>query len=95
LAEKLLATITSKGQITLPIELRRHWGLKAGDQVAFDPPGINAGKIEPRRRRSIFESVETLPPLSLGRPLKQEDIDDAVAGAMHEKYLRSKSGKLK
>jgi antitoxin PrlF len=29
------ATITSKGQITLPIEVRRRLGLKQGDKVEF------------------------------------------------------------
>lgn len=30
------STITSKGQITLPIALRRRLGLKAGDVLVFD-----------------------------------------------------------
>jgi antitoxin PrlF len=29
------ATVTSKGQITLPIEVRRRLGLKKGDKVEF------------------------------------------------------------
>jgi AbrB family looped-hinge helix DNA binding protein len=28
-------TLTSKGQITLPVELRRSWNLQAGDQLDF------------------------------------------------------------
>jgi antitoxin PrlF len=30
------ATMTSKGQITVPIEVRRRLGLQKGDRVAFD-----------------------------------------------------------
>ena len=30
-----LAKVTSKGQITLPIAIRRHLGLREGDKVAF------------------------------------------------------------
>ena len=41
MADKILATITSKGQITLPAQHRKAWGLKPGDQIAFDPPGGN------------------------------------------------------
>jgi antitoxin PrlF len=30
------ATLTSKGQITVPIDVRRRLGLRQGDRVAFD-----------------------------------------------------------
>ncbi len=32
---KSRSTLTSKGQITLPVELRRRWDLKPGDCVDF------------------------------------------------------------
>jgi len=32
---RTLATITSKGQVTIPQEVRQRLGLKQGDQVAF------------------------------------------------------------
>ena len=40
------ATLTSKGQITLPIKIRRKLGLKAGDTLEFDEtvPFIKARK---------------------------------------------------
>jgi AbrB family looped-hinge helix DNA binding protein len=61
---KVQATLTSKGQITLPVELRRRWGLKAGDRVDFSlEPG---GRVVLRKwlRRSFFEIGELLPGLS-------------------------------
>jgi antitoxin PrlF len=30
-----IATVTSKGQVTLPIMLRRELGIEAGDQIEF------------------------------------------------------------
>jgi len=33
---ELTATITSKGQITIPLGIRRHLGLKTGDKLEFD-----------------------------------------------------------
>lgn len=36
----LKATVTSKGQITLPAELRRQLGVREGDELVFEPvPG--------------------------------------------------------
>lgn len=32
----MMATITSKGQITIPLGIRQHLGLKAGDKLEFD-----------------------------------------------------------
>jgi AbrB family looped-hinge helix DNA binding protein len=89
-ADKILATITSKGQITLPAQHRKAWGLKPGDQIAFDPPEGKSVRIEPRRKRSIFERLDELKLPSLGRPLTQKDIDDSVAEAMIEKDRRSR-----
>ena len=95
MADKILATITSKGQITLPAQHRKAWGLKPGDQIAFDPPEGKSVRIEPRRKRSIFERLDELKLPSLGRPLTQKDIDNSVAEAMAEKYgaLRRKRGR--
>jgi len=32
----MIATITSKGQITIPLAIRERLGLKTGDQIDFD-----------------------------------------------------------
>jgi AbrB family looped-hinge helix DNA binding protein len=32
----VIATITSKGQVTIPLAIRERLGLKAGDQIDFD-----------------------------------------------------------
>jgi len=63
---KSSSTLTSKGQITLPAELRRRWGLKPGDRVDFTLQ--DDGRVVLRRwvRRSILEAREELPPLTRG-----------------------------
>jgi AbrB family looped-hinge helix DNA binding protein len=45
------ATLTSKGQITLPVEIRRRLGLKTGDILEFDEstPYIKASKAFSRK----------------------------------------------
>ena len=90
MADEILATLTSKGQITIPAQHRKAWGLKPGDQIAFDPPTGKSVCIEPRRKRSIFDRLDELKLPPLGRPLIQEDIESAITEAMIEKDRRSR-----
>jgi AbrB family looped-hinge helix DNA binding protein len=46
-----IATLSSKGQITLPAEARRTLGLRSGDRVAIEERG---GEIVVRRARDFF-----------------------------------------
>jgi antitoxin PrlF len=47
------ATITSKGQITVPLEVRRILGVRAGDKLMFedDETGV---RVRPVRSQSTF-----------------------------------------
>lgn len=89
---RMQATLTSKGQVTLPAELRQRWGLAAGDKVTFTLESEERVVMTRRRRRSIFESRKDLAPLSLGGPLTQADIDRAVDEAMAAQELRLRKG---
>jgi antitoxin PrlF len=80
------ATITSKGQITLPADIRRLWNLKAGDQISFGSMQAKEAIIRPEIRKSIFDNLDELRLPSRGKPLTQADIDDAITDAMDEKY---------
>ena len=86
MATKSMATLTSKGQITVPVEIRQQWNLKAGDQISFEGVKADKGTIRPRRRRSIFDSREELTLPSLGRSLTQADIDEAIGAEIDEKF---------
>ncbi len=45
----LEATVTSKGQVTLPSELRKRLGLKQGSRVRFSIPENGPVQVEPVR----------------------------------------------
>jgi antitoxin PrlF len=78
------ATITSKGQITLPKALRTKMGLKPGDEVVFLP---HNDSCELRKTRSIHELAGIL-----GKPKKTvtlEEIDEAVRQHAVQRFLRS------
>ncbi len=70
------ATMTSKGQITIPKEIRDALGLKTGDRVAFRL--LEGGKVEMQPRtvdlRSLAGMIE---PETRGKTL--EDFEKAIA----------------
>jgi antitoxin PrlF len=49
------ATITSKGQITVPREVRRVLGVRSGDKLLFETDGKGI-RIRPIRSRSAFSN---------------------------------------
>jgi len=71
------ATITSKGQITIPASVREEFGLSAGDKLLFIPQG-NSLLVVPVKRRpisdfyGIFASDKPLPEMSELRPMMHE-----------------------
>ncbi len=50
MTKPLLSRLTSKGQATIPVEVRRALRLQAGDRVAFD---LNKGKVTLRRADAL------------------------------------------
>ncbi len=90
MAERHLATLNRKGQITVPAKLRKAWDLKPGDQLAIGPVGRDSPTAESLQKRSIFERLDELRLPELGRPFTQQDIDDSVADATREKFGRSR-----
>lgn len=89
---KVVSVMTSKGQFTLPAEIRQALDLRPGDELRFELTDDKQLNVIPKRRRSIFELRETLPPLTLGRPLTQADIEDAITEAMNEQEERVRRG---
>lgn len=70
------ATITSKGQITLPKALRDHLNLAAGDRVEFILEDNNVVRMVPRTT-SITRLKGMLPKPK--RPVSMEEMDAAIA----------------
>lgn len=82
------ATVTSKGQVTVPADIRRRLGLKAGDRVEFHLTDSGELTVVATKRRSILETRHDLPRLTLGRSVTQRDIDGAIGGEMLAQELR-------
>lgn len=81
-----IATMTSKGQTTIPKEIRDHLNLKPGDQITYTVEGdrvvICAKNLYPSALRKILPRPK--------KALSLEEIDDALSRAMIEKDARSR-----
>jgi len=72
-----ISTITSKGQITIPKEIRDEMGLKPGDRVNILKESTGELSVRPINRdfrslRGILKSKRT-------RPLTLKEMDEAIA----------------
>ncbi|MEK0083076.1 AbrB/MazE/SpoVT family DNA-binding domain-containing protein [Benzoatithermus flavus] len=82
------ATMTSKGQLTVPKEIRDQLGLKPGDKVELVPSGDDRVVMRKRRTIELKELFGILPAGTV--PLTLEGIDDAIAEEILEKDRRSR-----
>ena len=73
-----VATVTSKGQLTLPAAVRRQLGIDVGDRVAIvveDEEGARLRRVE-HDVRSVRGLIATPP------GLESQDFDDLIEEAM-------------
>jgi antitoxin PrlF len=79
------AAITSKGQITIPIEVREDLGLKTHDRIDFVKEEDGRYFIRPKKgsimnRRGIFKWT--------GKPVSIAEMDEAIAAHVVEDWAR-------
>lgn len=66
---KSQARMTSKGQVTVPIKVRRVLGLRAGDKLEFETNGTSCS-IRPVRTEDPFEKYRGIGTPGIGRGRK-------------------------
>jgi len=74
------ATVTTKGQVTIPVEIRRRLGIDPADKVTFVLD--NSGKVELRPVEYTLETAMGSVPALKGR--ETVDFDDLIAEAMED-----------
>lgn len=79
------ARLTSKGQLTLPVEIRRRYGLDTGDEVEFIAEEKGTYLV-PVKRRKLSELYGILP--AKGRPLTMARAREIAAKKLAEEYVR-------
>ncbi len=87
----MFATLTSKGQLTLPKEIRDRLKLDAGAILDFQLQAdntITARQVQPdaRRIRGLLKSPHAA-------PLTVEQMDEAVARHLRDKHVPAQAGR--
>ena len=79
-------TMTSKGQVTIPVEIRRRLGLKPGDKVFFEDDGTNIRVLAGDHAMTFEDAYKSVPPLT--KPRTWKEIQQIVADERAEAYAR-------
>jgi antitoxin PrlF len=73
------ATVTSKGQITLPVQIRRRLGLRPGDRVQFVE--TDRGKFEMTAANRSVRDLKGVLYREGRKPVTIEEMNEAIARA--------------
>ena len=86
------AKVTSKGQITIPVEVRRALGLKAGSEILFfeDEPG----EWTFRPRTGSIKDLRGCVPKP-DHPISIEEMNRGIGAAVAASYVRSVGGRVR
>jgi AbrB family looped-hinge helix DNA binding protein len=86
------ATVTSKGQITVPNALRQALGVAAGDRLRFVRTTDGTVRLEARKRRRIVDiaRANAFRAGEAGADLAAA-IEDSITAAMQERDRRSRN----
>ena len=82
-----IATVTTKGQITVPVRMREKLGLRPGSKLVFEEQPN--GDFTVRRKTGDIRALKGIVPRP-ARPLTIKDMDDAMAAEVTERLDRSR-----
>ena len=72
------ATVTSKGQVTIPVDVRTKLGLRPGSRLAFVPTDTGGYEIHPQAA-SVKDLKGTVP--WPAQPVSVDEMNEAIAAA--------------
>lgn len=85
----LRARLTSKGQVTIPVEVRRRLDLQAGDELIFEPDaqGIRLLALKRKRLSEFYAMLPVSRPYP-GKERVREEVSDKLAHELLNKEHR-------
>ena len=82
---ELIRTVTKKGQVTIPVEIRRLLGIKSNDRVMFSMrEGQVVISVAQETLESAFGAVAPLHHPEDFQQLRDQAIEEHVAGTLKE-----------
>lgn len=78
-----MAKLTSKGQLTLPKQVREHLGLSAGDKVEFRLEDQGSARVLPATRKAL-DLLGILSPPGKRIPLSVAQMDENLRAAFRK-----------
>ena len=87
--ERYLGKVTSKGQTTVPKEVRDFLGLEEGTQVEWTLDDKGTATLKPRKLRAVDWAGILGPPPSGDTHVTVEEMNQAIGDAIVERYERS------
>lgn len=85
---RYIGKITSKGQTTVPKEVRDLLGFEEGTQVEWIVDDDGKATVKPRKLRAVdLAGILGEPPRGKGATIK--DLDDAIGEAVVERFERA------
>lgn len=82
-----VATITSKGQVTIPLEVRRRLRLKAGDRIDFRFGA--KGEVTLASKRVPFEEIQGMLRNRDQKAVSVRDMDHGIERAVQQRWERA------
>ena len=80
------ATVTTKGQVTIPKDVREHLGVETGDRLSFVVQEDGTVIVKPITRH--VRELGGLLQSSGQRPVSINEMDEGIARRMHAKFGR-------
>lgn len=84
----MLATLTSKGQVTLPKEIRDKLGLKAGSKIDFELLSDGTARLRPANLTAL--SIMGILKRPGQRPVSIEEVDEGITAFLVQKHGRKR-----
>jgi len=81
------ATVTSKGQVTIPLEVRKRLRLKTGDRIEFQFGA--AGEVLLTSRRIPFEEIQGILRSPGRKPVGIREMDKGIERTVEARWKRA------